>query len=82
MTLVEITYELQAPLGREHLGRLAEFANTYGLRGFRVDEQNRRLTLEYDASRLKETQVSNLLRSAKIPILQRVSLIPENPPAA
>jgi hypothetical protein len=72
MTLVEITYELQSPLGPEQFRALASFANTYGLRRFRVDEKTNRLSFEYDASRLKETEVEHVLREAKIAVLRRV----------
>jgi hypothetical protein len=72
MTLVEVTYELQSPLEPEQLRHLALFANTYGLRRFSVDDSNNRLRLEYDASRLKDTEVAHILRQARIPILRRV----------
>jgi hypothetical protein len=72
MTLVEITYELQSPLGPEQLRSLGEFANTYGLRRFRVDQDGKQLSFEYDASRLKESEVVNVLRRARIPVLRRV----------
>jgi hypothetical protein len=72
MTLMEITYELQSPLQPEQLRALGSFANTYGLRRFRVDEKNNRLSFEYDASRLRETEVAHVLREARIPVLRRV----------
>jgi hypothetical protein len=72
MTLMEITYELQSPLKPEQLRALGSFANTYGLRRFRVDEKNNRLSFEYDASRLLETEVTHVLREARIPALRRV----------
>jgi len=72
MTLVEVTYELQGPLRPEQLRALGQFANTYGLRRFRVDEQTNRLSFEYDASRLKETEVAHVLRMARIPVQCRV----------
>lgn len=72
MTLIEITYELQSRLQPEQLQALGSFANTYGLRRFRVDERANRLSFEYDASRLKETEVEHVLRQAKIPVLRRV----------
>ena len=72
MTLMEITYELQSPLKPEQLRALGSFANTYGLRRFRVDEKNNRLSFEYDASRLREIQVMDVLRQAQIPVLRRV----------
>ncbi|HYA98086.1 MAG TPA: hypothetical protein VEH49_08325 [Methylomirabilota bacterium] len=73
MTLVEVTYELQAPLGAEQLRRLGDFANTYGLRRFRVDEAQRQLSFEYDASRLRETQVTHVLRMANIAVTRKIN---------
>jgi len=73
MTLVEVTYELQSALEESHLRELGEFANTYGLRRFRVDAAQHRLSFEYDASRLKESQVANVLRQGRIPILRKVA---------
>jgi hypothetical protein len=73
MTLLEITYELQSPLSLEQLSRLGEFANTYGLRRFRVDEQHNLLTFEYDASRLRETQVAHVLGQAGIAITRKAA---------
>ena len=72
MTLMEITYELQSSLQPEQLRALGSFANTYGLRRFHVDENSNRLSFEYDASRLKETEVEHVLRQAGIPVLRRV----------
>jgi hypothetical protein len=72
MTLMEITYELQSRLQPDQLRALGSFANTYGLRRFRVDEKNNLLSFEYDASRLKETEVAHVLREARIPVLRRV----------
>jgi len=69
MTTVEVTYDLQEPLATAQMKALGEFANTYGLRRFRVSDDGRRLSFEYDASRLKPTEVIHVLRRAKIPIL-------------
>jgi hypothetical protein len=72
MTLVEVTYELPAPLRNDQLRALGDFANTYGLRRFRVDETKRLLSFEYDASRLRETEVEHVLGQTKIAVLRRV----------
>lgn len=72
MTLVEMTYRLQSPLTNVQLRALGEFSNTYGLRRFRVEDNGRKLRFEYDASRLKPTEVIHVLRGAKIAILERV----------
>ena len=72
MTLVEATYELQSPLSEEQLRSLGTFANTYGLRRFRIDDQNH-LSFEYDASRLRNTEVEHVLRQARIAVLRKVN---------
>ena len=72
MTLVEATYELQKPLTDEQLGALGTFANTYGLRRFRVDEKNR-LSFEYDASRLRDSEVIHVLHQLNIPVTKKVN---------
>lgn len=73
MTFMTVTYELQGRLGPEQFRALGRFANTYGLQKFRFDEKTNRLHFDYDASRLRETVVENVLRAAKIPVLRRVA---------
>lgn len=72
MTLVEATYELQSPLTEEQLRALGMFANTYGLRRFRITDKNH-LSFEYDASRLRDTEVVHVLRQARIPVMSKVN---------
>jgi hypothetical protein len=74
MTLIETTYQLQEPLTPHQLETLGAFANTYGLRRFRVDETKNQLSFEYDASRLKEAQVMHVLRAAKIPVTGKLTV--------
>lgn len=73
MTLVDITYELQFPLTQDQLRHLGEFANTYGLRSFYVDEAKNQLSFEYDASRLRETQVEHVLAQARIAVGRKIN---------
>ena len=73
MTLVEVTYELQGPVSLEQISRLGEFANTYGLRRFRVDAEHKHVSFEYDASRLRETQVAHVLGQAGIAVTRKVN---------
>ncbi len=80
MTLVETTYRLQSPLTPAQMRSLGEFANTYGLRRFRVEDNGHKLHFEYDASRLKSSEVIHVLRAAKISILEPVN--PVEPGAA
>ena len=73
MTLLEIKYALVSPLTLEQLQHLGEFANTYGLRKFRLNDAKTELSFEYDASRLRETQVAHLLGQAKIAVAKRLN---------
>ena len=75
MTFMQVTYELQSPLKNEQLRSLGEFANTYGLQRFSLDEQRNLLRFEYDASRLNEGAVAKLLRQAGIDVHERLTLI-------
>jgi hypothetical protein len=71
MTLVEVTYDLTAPLRPEQLRTLGQFANTYGLRRIHVNEQTNQIRIEYDGSRLTETEVAHVLGKARIPAMKR-----------
>jgi hypothetical protein len=72
MTFMTVTYELQEKLKPEQYRALGQFANTYGLQRFRVDEKTNRLHFDYDASRLREIVVQDVLRRARIPVVRRV----------
>jgi hypothetical protein len=73
MTLLEIRYGLRSPLTLDQLKQLGEFANTYGLRKFHLNDTKTELSFEYDASRLRETQVAHLLGEAKIAVGKRLN---------
>ena len=74
MTFMTATYELQRPLKPEQLRILGQFANTYGLQRFRLEEDKNLLHFDYDASRLKDAVVEHVLREARIPVLRRVEV--------
>jgi hypothetical protein len=73
MTLLEAKFELQSALTHDQLRALSEFANTYGLRRFRFDDSKRHLSFEYDASRLRVTQVTHVLGQAGIAVARRLN---------
>jgi hypothetical protein len=76
MTFMVVTYELQRPLRTEQLRSLGEFANTYGLQRFRLDADGKHVQFEYDASRLTESVVENVLRAAKIAVIRKLEAAP------
>lgn len=69
---MEVNYDLSAPLRPEQLRALGLFANTYGLRRIRVNEQSNQICVEYDGSRLTETEVAHMLGKARILASRRV----------
>lgn len=73
MTLLEIRYALQSPLTPEQIHSLSEFANTYGLRKFTLNHDRTELSFEYDASRLRETQVAHALGQASIAVTKKLN---------
>jgi len=58
------------------LGRVRE---VYGIRSLVFNEAEKTVRLEYDATRLTEPIVHQLLRRSGLDVLERVSLIPPQP---
>ncbi len=72
MTFMQVTYVLQSALSNEQIQQLGAFSNTYGLRRFHASDDHKMLTFEYDASRLKESQVAHVLGQVRIRVARRV----------
>jgi hypothetical protein len=72
MTLMTASYELQDRLTADQFRALGQFANTYGIQSFHLDEKTNHLHLNYDASRLGNSTVESVLRSARIPVVRRL----------
>ena len=74
MTFLEVSYRYRGPLSVPQLKRLGELAGQYGLRRIRLDEEQSVARIEFDASRLKESEVLHWVRRAGIPLLERVTV--------
>ena len=74
MTFLEVSYRYRGPLIPAQLKRLGELAGQYGLRRIRLDEEQSIARIEFDASRLKESEVLHWVRRAGIPLLERVTV--------
>jgi len=61
------------------LGRVRE---VYGIRHLEFDEAAKTVRIEYDATRLTEPIVHQLLRRSGLDVLERMSLIPPQPEPA
>lgn len=74
MTFLEANYRYRGPLSPAQLKRLGELSGHYGIRRLRLDEERSIARIEFDASRLKESEVVHWVRRAGIPLLERVDV--------
>ncbi len=74
MTAVEITFRYQGEIRPEMLPRTQEWQSYFGIRAIRLDEAQKLIRVEYDASRLDANGVESVLRRVGIPAVERVHL--------
>ncbi|MBI4467613.1 MAG: hypothetical protein HY656_09345 [Acidobacteria bacterium] len=74
MTYLEVSYRYAGPLSPAQVKALGELASHYGILRIRVDEANRVASIQFDASRLKETEVVHWVRRAAIPLTEKVEV--------
>lgn len=74
MTYLEVNYRYEGPLSPRQLKQVGALPGRYGLRRIRLDEANQIARIEFDASRLKETEAVHWVRRAGIPLTERVEV--------
>ena len=60
---------------------LNTLTEVYGIRALRVNEAERQVRVEFDATRLTKVIVQQLLRRTGLDVIEEVSLIPPQPAA-
>lgn len=68
MTSMDATYTYSGTLNPEQIRSLAGLSDVYGIRSLRIDEERRRIALEYDATRLDAARVLNLVRGCAVEV--------------
>jgi len=68
MTKIQIQFRLSRPLDEALLVRIADVHSVYGIQHVQVAPSLDRLTVEYDASRLRPAEVEAALEKAGIPL--------------
>jgi len=68
MTKVQIAFQLRHPLDDQLMTRIAGTYSIYGIQKIMVENPADRLTVEYDATRLRPAEVEAALMRAGIPI--------------
>ena len=72
MTALDVAFRYGRPPGVNEMRALDALREVYGVRRVRVDETERAIRVEYDASRLKEGVVASLLRRAGIELQEKL----------
>jgi hypothetical protein len=79
MTQLDVMYQYGAAPAEAAMMALAQVRKVYGIRHVQINENNKTVRVEYDATRLTEPIVHQLLRRSGLDVLDRVSLLPPQP---
>jgi len=79
MTQLDVMYQYGAPPSEAAAMALGQVRKVYGIRLVEVDEAKKTVRVEYDATRLTEAIVHQLLRRSGLDVVERVSLLPPQP---
>lgn len=79
MTQLDVMYRYDAAPSEATMMAIGHVREVYGVRRVSFDEAARTVRVEYDATRLNEAAVHQLLRRSGLDIVERVSLIPDLP---
>jgi hypothetical protein len=71
---MEVSYRYPNPPNEAVMRALDSVREVYGIRKMNLNEKERIARVEYDASRLKEPVVANLLRKAGLAIEEKLVL--------
>ena len=74
MTSVEVMFRYGMAPGETEMAAMGQFNDVYGIRRVRMNEKEKNILIEYDATRLNETAVEKLLRSAGIDVREKLAL--------
>ena len=84
MTQLDVVYRYGAPPSEAATLAISKIRDVYGVRKLELNEAARTVRVEYDATRLTEPVISQLLRRAGLDITEivRMFTIPPPPPPA
>jgi hypothetical protein len=80
MTQLDVVYRYGVPPGESAVVAMAKVREVYGVRRMDFDEAEKTVRVEYDASRLTEPVIHQLLRRAGLDIVETVPGFVTPPP--
>jgi hypothetical protein len=78
-TNVDVLYRYEGRPSESAMAALAKVREVYGIRRIGVNEEEKTMRVEFDATRLHRESIQKLLRRAGISIVEEVSLLPPQP---
>jgi hypothetical protein len=84
MTQMEVLYRYERHPSESAMFAVGNMREVYGIRRIQLDQESSTVRVEYDATRLDQQVVWQLLRRAGVDLVEELSLIPPQPelPAA
>jgi TolB-like protein len=79
MTQLDVMYLYGAAPSEAAMVALGQVRKVYGIRRVEFNEAEKTVRVEYDATRLTEPIVHQLLRRSGLDVVERISLIPPQP---
>ena len=79
MTQLDVMYRFGTSPTEAAMMALGRVREVYGIRRLEFSEAEKTVRVEYDASRLSESVVHQLLRRSGLDVTERLSLIPLQP---
>ena len=76
MTLLDVLYRYEGHPAETAMSALGNLREVYGIRRILVEEEWKRIRVEFDATRLNKATVLQLLRRAGVDIVEELPLIP------
>ena len=80
MTQLDVIYRYGVPPLESALLAMAKVREVYGVRHMQLDEAKKTVRVEYDASRLTEPVIHQLLRRAGLDIVETMPMFTPPPP--
>jgi len=81
MTTVDVVFRYAKHPTEPEMFALGKTREVYGIRNLTLNQQEKTIRVEYDATRLTSATVANLLRGSGLMLVEEVSLIPPQPVA-
>ena len=81
MTQLDAIYRYEYHPSEAVMLALGKMREVYGIRGLKLNPEQKTIWVEYDGTRLTSVVVSELLRRAGLSIEEELPLIPPQPPA-